>query len=533
MHGLDMGQSNPERIESAEEMLTRFFAQLVPKLTLWKQQLTDHPGQLAALERTIHDAFARGADMVVAGLISATMIEEGFEKACQSSRDNFSRPLQKGREKRVAIRLLGGMLFWATALYCAPKKKLLRRDDSPRVGLHVSLAQFGFGKGVSPALESRVARQVALCPSIEVAHRELVRDGITLDIKAVKRIAYQSGDSLLRLRRHRLELFRQGKLVCTDELAGKRVSVQMDGGRMKIRGEMLLASTSAESGDDAAQGQSDSPGRSQKKPARSFAADWREPKLMTIFVHDDEGRMVKEHKATIDGTLTGPDAIAELIAMHLYRLGAAKAQSVTFVADGAPWIWDRIDRIIELAGLKDVVTHQVLDCCHAVHHVSKALASLGLDAAIRQQHYRQYRTLLRNGQWRRVVDELAGLEQTGEPVAQLETEIHYLCPHGEAGRLSYPAYRRLGIPCGSGAIESSIRRVINLRLKNNAMFWKSESAEQMLQVRAHLIPDRWDESLSDLADFRRTQASDGWNWEPHAMSCKVEDTNQQPTSTGD
>ncbi|QDV81365.1 hypothetical protein [Planctomycetes bacterium TBK1r] len=125
MHGLDMGQENGERIESAEEMLALFYAQLVPKVTLWKQRISDHPEQLATLERTIHDAFARGADMVVAGLISATMIEEGLEKACQSSRGNFSRPLQKGRETRVAVRLLGGMLFWATTLYCAPKKKLL------------------------------------------------------------------------------------------------------------------------------------------------------------------------------------------------------------------------------------------------------------------------------------------------------------------------------------------------------------------------------------------------------------------------
>ncbi|WP_182871505.1 hypothetical protein [Stieleria mannarensis] len=243
--------------------------------------------------------------------------------------------------------------------------------------------------------------------------------------------------------------------------------------------------------------------------------------------------MVKEHRATIDGTLLGPDAIAEVVAMHLHRLGGAEAQSVTFVADGAPWIWGRIDRIIELAGLTDVVTHQVLDCCHAVHHVSKALASLGLDAEVRRQHYRQLRTLLRNGQWRKVVDELAGLERKDGSTAELETEIHYLCRHGEAGRLSYPAYRRSGVPCGSGAIESSIRRVINLRLKSNAMFWKSENAEQMLQVRAHLIPDRWDESIGELAEFRRTQASDGWHWEPRPMSCKVEAPDQQLISTGD
>jgi hypothetical protein len=83
--------------------------------------------------------------------------------------------------------------------------------------------------------------------------------------------------------------------------------------------------------------------------------------------------MVPGSQATIDGTLLGPDAICELTAMHLHRLGAATAESVTFSGDGAPWIWDRIDRIIEKAHLKGVQTYQVLDNCHAAHHVSLAI----------------------------------------------------------------------------------------------------------------------------------------------------------------
>ncbi len=90
------------------------------------------------------------------------------------------------------------------------------------------------------------------------------------------------------------------------------------------------------------------PGRSQRSPQRTIAANWREPKLMTIFVHDEQGKMRKATKATIDGTLLGPDAIAKIVAMHLHRLAAAQALSVTFVADGAPSIWNRIDRIIDM-----------------------------------------------------------------------------------------------------------------------------------------------------------------------------------------
>ena len=210
--------------------------------------------------------------------------------------------------------------------------------------------------------------------------------------------------------------------------------------------------------------------------------------------------------------------------MHLHRLGAAKASSVTFVADGAHWIWDRIESIVRLAGLEDVPTFQVLDCCHAVHHVSQALASLGVPKADRNPLYREYRTLLRNGQWRQVVEELAGLQDADKPIAELETEIAYLRRHGEAGRLSYVSFRARGLPCGSGAIESGIRRVINLRLKNNAMFWKHENAETMLQVRSHVVPGRWDTSMKELSEFRRTIAHEGYQWEPRSMSCKNADS---------
>ena len=85
-------------------------------------------------------------------MMAATIKDGQVEVAAEETRRKFSHPLQKGRERTVAVRLLGGLLVWATTLYCAPKKKLFRKDDSPRIGLDITLAQFGFGKGVSPGL---------------------------------------------------------------------------------------------------------------------------------------------------------------------------------------------------------------------------------------------------------------------------------------------------------------------------------------------------------------------------------------------
>ncbi len=522
MQGVSVDGSQANFIQSAQDMILRFTSEVTLQAEQWTKQLIDCPADLEVIERLVHNAYARGADLLVAGMMATTIKDGQIEVAAEQTRQQFSRPLYKGRERTVAVRLLGELMVWATTLYCAPKKKLFGKDNAPRVGLDIKLAQFGFGKSVSPGLQSLVARKVALCPSIAFAQQELTRDGVMLDAKTIKRITYQCGDGLLALRRHRIKLLRSRKLKAGTEVAGQRVSVQIDGARMKIRGEMKPKPAMVESTDADGLLTGDAPGRSKNQPRRTYAADWREPKLMTIFVHDEQGKMLKKTKATIDGTLLGPDAIAEIVAMHLRRLGAAAALSVTFVADGAPWIWDRIDRIIELAGLSNVATYQVLDCCHAVHHVSKSLASLGLDRDARNPLYRELRSQLRNGQWRRVIAALSELQNKENPIAELETEISYLRRHGEAGRLSYVRYRQLGLPCGSGAIESGIRRVINLRLKSNAMFWKGEHAESILQVRSQVVPDQWDTAMSELSEFRRTEAHDSWQWEPQNMSVKNE-----------
>lgn len=146
---------------------------------------------------------------------------------------------------------------------------------------------------------------------------------------------------------------------------------------------------------------------------------------------------------------------------------------------------------------------------------------MGLNDRERMPLYREHRTLLRNGQWRRVVEELTGLAEVDARNDDVLTEIAYLRKHGEAGRLQYPTFRKLGLPLGSGAIESSIRRVINLRLKSNGMFWREEHAEEMLQVRAQVISKRWDERVQAMRQRLRHDARTDWKWEPQAMSSKT------------
>jgi hypothetical protein len=79
--------------------------------------------------------------------------------------------------------------------------------------------------------------------------------------------------------------------------------------------------------------------------------------------------------------------------------------------------------------------------------------------------------------------------------------------------LSYATYRRRGLPSGSGAIESTIRRVINLRLKSNAMYWLEDNAEGVFALRALLLCDRWEPTLSRLRGAMARDRRIAWQWD--------------------
>ena len=334
----------------------------------------------------------------------------------------------------------------------------------------------------------------ACCPSNRRA--ELARQGLGLDEKAIRRIAGELGAQILATRTRDLLRFRRGELPAGSEFTGKSIAVGIDGGRVRVR---TVVETIRVSG---------------KRKRKKFRVAWREPKVLILFEVDKKGRMVRGSHPVIDGTLQGPDALIELVALHLHRMGAAFARVVTFVADGAPWIWKRLDWVIAQAKLDPKRVVEVLDWCHAVHHLSGALAALPLTESQRKGLYQRLRKLLKEGRSADVIAELKVLAVNQPEDSPMWREIRYLTKHSDSGRLRYDCLRRRGVPLGSGAIESTIRRVINLRLKGNGIYWTEDNAEAVFQLRAAVVSGRWEEILEHtrgaMAKDRRTE----WRWMP-------------------
>jgi hypothetical protein len=293
-----------------------------------------------------------------------------------------------------------------------------------------------------------------------------------------------------------LQRFRDGLAPAGDEMAGKRVCVQLDGGRIRLR-----KATRKQKGKGKA-----------KMRKRRYKGEWREPKLLTVFVIGEDGQKIPKSRARIDGTFGGPDEAMELLAMHLHRLGAAKAEVVAFLADGAPWIWERLGGVARRVGLDAKKTAHALDWCHALHHVGLALAAVGLPPGEHRRVFKKLRKWLKKGEAAAALNELDRLGERKGATEAMATPMAYLDKHLAAGRMEYGEMQERGLPIGSGAIESAIRRVVNQRLKGNGLMWREENAEGMLLLRAAALTGRWDEAMEAA---QRSSCEDGrqdWRW---------------------
>src|SRR5215471_4436936 len=137
--------------------------------------------------------------------------------------------------------------------------------------------------------------------SLQEAHDVLANRGVELNSKTVRLIAYRYAA------RARLEQ-QIDQAAFEDTVAGRRVVISSDGGRIRLRESKR--------------------GLKTKKGRQRYTGAWREPKVLLIYVVDAEGKRDPSFAPVIDATLTGPDAVFALLRTYLQRLEITQAGSV-------------------------------------------------------------------------------------------------------------------------------------------------------------------------------------------------------------
>jgi len=308
----------------------------------------------------------------------------------------------------------------------------------------------------SPMYQSINCLFSVLCPSFEVSKELLNYQDIKVNYEKVRQVS-------LNLASEGLQDRSSIQLEKGETLAGKRVVIAMDGGRSRTRVYQ--------------EGKS---GRGEK-----FDTPWREPKMFVITTCDENGKVNKESKPIYDGTF-GDDETFELLANYLENLEIDKAESVQFLADGAPWIWNRVKIILLRLGVAVDKIIESLDYYHAIEHVNEM--KVYFDEDKQDAHFDQ----LKDALWQGDFEEMTRLIQEGIEGVDLEEFNPYQYFNKQKNRIDYQSLKDDNRPCGSGIIESGIRRIINLRFKSPSTFWYPENVEKLIFMRGVALSGRWE-----------------------------------------
>ena len=502
------------------------------RLPEWRERLAREPACFGQIEEEVL-TWSRG----VAGLVTAGVLRCGEVERAVQARGEEIRRIAPGRPQKAYRRprrvvLLCGLVLTVCCWYCAPRRKKdgAGRRGRERIGLYPEWAALGIREGASPGAQSEAARLVVLMPSMEAGRAELERRGCDLDVKTVRRLTLELGAQALSARKEDLEAWRRGELVAGKEFAGKRIAVAIDGGRTRTReakkekkGKRKTSRKSSKKRRRRGQKQGGVP----KRKRRAYNTPWREPKVLVIYVLNEHGGIDGSSLRLVDATLQGPDHLMELAAFHLHRLGAVHARKVVFLADGTDWIWDRVPKVVKLVGLEKRRCYHALDVCHALNHIAVALeACTEKTPKDRKAQLSRLGRKLKHGRLDEVTAYLEKLKlgRRSAAIEVIAAELAYL----EKRRLlmRYDELVRKTLPIGSGAVESAIRRIINLRVKGAGMFWTPENAEAVIYLRAQALTDRWDEMLERVRRHAMRTRELEWTWEATPMSFAVHETSQ-------
>jgi len=162
----------------------------------------------------------------------------------------------------------------------------------------------------------------------------------------------------------------------------------------------------------------------------------------------------------------------------------ALLRPVVIVGDGAKWIWD------EVAASFGSERTEIVDWYHASEHLGTLAAALWGDGTTATAQWLDHakHLLWRHGPMPLLELLTQALPPTPAAAKVLQRERGYF--RTNARRMQYPPFRRQGLPCGSGAVESGAKHVVQLRMKRPGQRWSRPGPQAILALRAHLLSNR-------------------------------------------
>lgn len=168
------------------------------------------------------------------------------------------------------------------------------------------------------------------------------------------------------------------------------------------------------------------------------------------------------------------------------RAGMRTAMLVVFLGDGAHALWKMAAEVLPPGSIL------IQDFWHVLEHLALVCKKVFGEEPDKSPRMDRWRKMLREGRVRELIVELKKEHavRRGERREILRQEIQYL--ENGAHRMNYPKYEALGLPIGSGCIESTCKSVKH-RFTAPGARWHRDKLQPLLAIRTALHNNDWDD----------------------------------------
>lgn len=209
---------------------------------------------------------------------------------------------------------------------------------------------------------------------------------------------------------------------------------------------------------------------------------WKEMKLARIFSEQERAAINKKR------TYIGESVYVAHLGKHYdfwqkveYHLDSKS--EIIFIADGAPWIWKRVEAMYP-------ESIQILDFYHAKQHLCEWAEIAIADQEEKIRWIDHQSLLLLSDKVEEVIKNISARHAFSPPAKQKKTAlIEYYTLHKE--RMKYRTFKTQGLIIGSGPIEAAHRHVIQQRMKLSGQRWTKKGAQQMANLRTSFKSNQW------------------------------------------
>lgn len=214
---------------------------------------------------------------------------------------------------------------------------------------------------------------------------------------------------------------------------------------------------------------------------------WKENKLGIFFSENDMYK--RKDKSNIINRkeyvsyIGNVDTFRILVFAKAVELEYWKYENVVFISDGATWLRNMISELFPEA-------IQILDKFHLIENIYQYGKFLFNDDINKAEKLKdKIIGYCYSGEYNLIVKELNKYQDINIPKTICNLPIYL---ENNKNKIDYSSYEQKGWFIGSGAIESSNKTVVQLRLKQAGMRWSVDGANYLITLRCMYESKNWD-----------------------------------------